>query len=57
MTKFKIYFGEDLKDVLNFTGLPSYVTLKSLFEYVKNAIKVPKTPTKFEQLLLCIICF
>ena len=35
--------------------LPSYEVLKSLFEYVKDAIKESKVLTKFEQLLLCLI--
>ena len=43
------------KDVLYYTGLPSHGTLKSLFEYVKDAIKESKVLTKFEQLLLCLI--
>ena len=50
------YFEENPKDVLYYTGLPSYEVLKSLFEYVKDAIKESKILTKFEQLLLCLIC-
>ena len=59
LNKFKydqVYFEENPKDVLYYTGLPSYGTLKSLFEYVKDAIKESKVLTKFEQLLLCLIC-
>ena len=50
------YFEQNPKDVLYYTGLPSYEVLKSLFEYVKVAIKESKILTKFEQLLLCLIC-
>ena len=35
--------------------MPSYEVLRSLFEYVKDAIKESKVLTKFEQLLLCLI--
>ena len=35
--------------------MPSHGTLKSLLEYVKDAIKESKVLTKFEQLLLCLI--
>ena len=35
--------------------MPRYEVLKSLFEYVKDAIKESKVLTKFEQLLLCLI--
>ena len=35
--------------------MPSHGTLKSLFEYVKVAIKESKVLTKFEQLLLSLI--
>ena len=51
------YFEENPKDVLYYTGLPSYEVLKSLFGYVKDAIKESKVLTKFEQLLLCLIRF
>ena len=43
--------------MLYFTGLSSHVTLKSLFEYVKAAIKESNVLTKFEQILLCLIRF
>ena len=58
LNKFKydqVYFEENPKDVLYYTGLPSPGTLKSFFEYVKDAIKESKVLTKFEQLLLCLI--
>ena len=58
LNKFKydqVYFEENPKDVLYYTGLPSHGTLKSLLEYVKDAIKESKVLTKFEQLLLCLI--
>ena len=58
LIKFKygqVYFEENPKDVLYYTGLPSHGTLKSLLEYVKDAIKESKVLTKFEQLLLCLI--
>ena len=58
LNKFKcdqVYFEENPKDVLYYTGLPSPGTLKSFFEYVKDAIKELKVLTKFEQLLLCLI--
>ena len=58
LNKFKYdeaHFEENPKDVLYYTGLPSYEVLKSLFEYVKDAIKESKVLTKFEQLLLCLI--
>ena len=59
LNKFKydqVYFEENPKDILYYTGLPSHGTLKSLFEYVKVAIKESKVLTKFEQLLLSLIC-
>ena len=58
LNKFKydqVYFEENPKDILYYTGLSSHGTLKSLFEYVKDAIKESKVLTKFEQLLLCLI--
>ena len=58
LNKFKydqVYFEENPKDILYYTGLPSHGTLKSLFEYVKVAIKESKVLTKFEQLLLSLI--
>ena len=58
LNKFKYdeaHFEENPKDVLFYTGLPSYEVLKSIFEYVKDAIKESKALTKFEQLLLCLI--
>ena len=41
--------------MLYYTGLSSHGTLKSLFEYVKDAIKESNVLTKFEQILLCLI--
>ena len=35
--------------------MPSHGTLKSLFKYIKDAIKESKVLSKFEQLLLCLI--
>ena len=59
LNKFKydqVYFEENPKNVLYYTGLPSHGTLKSLFEYFKDAIKELKVLTNFEQPLLCLIC-
>ena len=36
--------------------MSSYGILKSLFKYVKDVIKESKVLTKFQQLLLCLIC-
>ena len=54
LNKFKydqVYFEENPKDILYYTGLSSHGTLKSLFEYVKDAIKESKVLTKFEHLM------
>ena len=50
LNKFKygqVYLEENPKDVLYYTGLPSHGTLKSLFKYIKDAIKESKVLTKF----------
>ena len=53
LNKFKydqVYFEKNPKDLLYYTGFPSYGILKSLFEYVGDAIKESKVLTKLEQL-------
>ena len=42
----QVHFEENPKDILYYTGLPSHGSLKSLFEYAKDAIKESRSSYK-----------